>query len=290
MAKVHALRTGSVRIKIAQMAGRGRGIARLGHVLLDPEWSDWVPIYAWLIEHDEGLMLVDTGETSRVHQRGYHPRWHPFFRRASQFRVQPDDEIGPQLRTIGVRTRDIRQIVITHLHTDHAGGAGHLVGQKTWVHPIEWTRAKGLGGQVQGYLPHRWPQWWDPQPIRFESFAFGPFRERMSLTNRGDVFVVPTPGHTPGHVSVVVRGEPSIFIAGDTSYTQELLEQGVVDGVSPDEDVARQTNQRILALAREQPIVYLPSHDPNSANRLAGLATLMLSESDELCRELAGSG
>ena len=274
MTKVHAIRTGSVRIKISQMAGRGRGLARLGHVLVDREWSDWVPIYAWLIEHGEGLILVDTGETARVHQRGYHPRWHPFFRRASQFQLTPDDEIGPQLRMIGVRPRDIRQIVITHLHTDHAGGAAHLVGQKTWVHPIEWRRAQGFGGQVQGYLPHRWPQWWAPEPLRFESVAFGPFGEGMSLTKRGDVFVVPTPGHTPGHVSVIVRGSPSIFIAGDTSYTQDLLVQGVVDGVSPDEGVARRTNQRILALAREQPLVYLPSHDPESANRLAQQTTV----------------
>jgi glyoxylase-like metal-dependent hydrolase (beta-lactamase superfamily II) len=96
----------------------------------------------------------------------------------------------------------------------------------------------------------------------------------MSLTTRGDVFAVPTPGHTPGHVSVVVQGTPSIFIAGDTSYTEELLLQGVVDGVSPDEAVARRTNQQILALAREQPLVYLPSHDSQSADRLDRLATL----------------
>jgi glyoxylase-like metal-dependent hydrolase (beta-lactamase superfamily II) len=75
-------------------------------------------------------------------------------------------------------------------------------------------------------------------------------------------------------VSVVVRGEPSIFLAGDTSYTEALLKQGVVDGVSPDEAVSRETNQRILALAREQPLVYLPSHDPESADRLARLAIL----------------
>ena len=274
MTKVHALRTGSVRIKLSQMAGRGRGLARAGHVLMDPDWSGWVPIHAWLIEHHEGLILVDTGETARVHQRGYHPRWHPFYRRASQFQVTPQDELGPVLQDIGVRTRDIRQVVITHLHTDHAGGLAHVVGCKTRLHPIELSRASGFGAKVQGYLPHRWPQWWTPEPLRFESHAFGPFREGVPLTKRGDVFVVPTPGHTPGHVSVIVRGEPSIFIAGDTSYTEELLKQGVVDGVSPDEGIARQTNQRILALAREQPLVYLPSHDPASEDRLARLATL----------------
>jgi len=274
MTKVHALRNGSVRIKRSQMAGRGRGLARAGHVLIDPEWSGWVPIYAWLIEHDEGPILVDTGETARVHERGYHPRWHPFYRLASQFQVAPHDEIGPQLREMGIRAKDIRKVVITHLHTDHAGGLAHLVDRPTWLHPRELSRAKGIGGRVQGYLPHRWPKWWNPEPLRFESLSLGPFREAMRLTTRGDVLAVPTPGHTPGHVSVIVRGEPSIFIAGDTSYTEELLRQGVVDGVSPDEVVARETNQRILALAREQPLVYLPSHDPESADRLAHLATL----------------
>ena len=274
MTHVHALRTGSVRIKISQMAGRGHGLARPAHVLFDRDWSEWVPIHAWLIEHDEGPILVDAGETARVHRRGYHPRWHPFYRRASQFQVTPADEIGPQLAKLGVRPRDLRHVVLTHLHTDHAGGLAHLVGARTWVHPLEWRRAQGIGGQVQGYLPHRWPQWWNPEPFRFESTRFGPFRERMPLTARGDVFVVPTPGHTPGHVSVVVQGTPAIFIAGDTSYTEDLLTRGAVDGVSPDERVARETSERILALARERPLVYLPSHDPGSADRLARLVTL----------------
>ncbi len=272
--KVHAIRTGSVRIKQSQLAGRGRGLARAGHILTDAEWSAWVPILAWLIEHDEGLFLVDTGETARVHEPGYHPRWHPFYHLASRFQVTPDDEIGVQLRRMGVRPRDIAGVVLTHLHTDHAGGLAHVVDCRTWVHPIEWRRAQGVAGQIQGYLPHRWPKWWDPQPLALEPQGSGPFPERMSLTTRGDVFVVPTPGHTPGHVSVVVEGAPTIFIAGDTSYTEQLLRQGVVDGVSPDVDVARQTIQRILALDADQPLVYLPSHDPDSVERLTRLETL----------------
>ena len=137
----------------------------------------WVPIYAWLIS-TRRTILVDTGETSRVHERGYHPRWHPFYRRASRFRVRPDDEIGPVLRAMGVAMTDIRHVVLTHLHTDHAGGLAHLVGRRIWVDSGELGGARGLRGRVKGYLPHRWPQWIDFEPVRFEPRPFGPFPER----------------------------------------------------------------------------------------------------------------
>ena len=67
---------------------------------------------------------------------------------------------------------------------------------------------------------------------------------------------------------------PATFIAGDTSYTEDLLRHDVVDGVSPDESVARATMSRIRELGRERPLVYLPSHDPASAERLASGRTL----------------
>ncbi len=276
MIRVHAIQTGLVDVKRAQTASRGHGVARLGHVLFDQDWTGWVPINAWLIEHDEGCILVDTGETARVHERGYHPRWHPFYRLAARFQVRPEDELGPQLKSLGVGLRDIKHVVITHMHTDHAGGLGHLAGCRVWLHPREWKSASGFGAQVQGYLPHRWPRGWRPELLRFETRAFGAFTDSMPLTTRKDVFVIPTPGHTPGHVSVVVNDDhgPLIFLAGDTSYTEDLLLQGVVDGVCPDESVSQATNDRIRALAKVRPVVYLPTHDPASAERLATLATL----------------
>jgi glyoxylase-like metal-dependent hydrolase (beta-lactamase superfamily II) len=78
-------------------------------------------------------------------------------------------------------------------------------------------------------------------------------------------------------VSVVVEGEVSVFIAGDTSYTEDLLRAGVVDGVSPDENVARKTMARIRQLAADRPLVYLPSHDPGAAERLAHMRPMAAS-------------
>jgi N-acyl homoserine lactone hydrolase len=275
MTAIHAIRTGLVRVRHPQMESRGTGLARIAHMLFDEDWSQWLPIYAWVIMHDEGVIVVDTGETSRVHENGYHPAWHPFYRRAVHFSVHPDEEIGPQLRSLGIPAREVRQVVLTHLHTDHAGGLAHLTGSKIWVAREEMERASGLSGKLQGYLPHRWPKWWEPEFIRFESRPLGPFRQSMSLTRSGDVLVVPTPGHTPNHVSVVVCGSPSYFLAGDTSYNQRLLLENKVDGVSPDVAVSRQTLGHIVTLAKEQPLVYLPSHDPESPERLLQRSLLL---------------
>lgn len=267
------------------MESRGNGLARIAHMLFDDEWSEWLPIYAWVIEHDEGVILVDTGETSRVHELGYHPSWHPFYRRAVNFSVHPEEELGPQLRALGIQARDVRHVVLTHLHTDHAGGLAHVTGSMIWVSRLEWQKASGFPGKLQGYLPHRWPKWWDPHFITFDNRAFGPFTQSMPLTKRGDVLVVPTPGHTPHHISLVVCGSPSYLLAGDTSYNQRLLIEGKVDGVSPDEEVSRQTMLRIMALAKQQPLVYLPSHDPESEQRL--LRNSLLEQRTEALPSLA---
>ena len=60
--KIHAIHTGSVRIKTAQVEGRGRGLRRRRGILTDRNWTGWLPTYAWVIEHPEGVIVVDTGQ------------------------------------------------------------------------------------------------------------------------------------------------------------------------------------------------------------------------------------
>ena len=131
-----------------------------------------------------------------------------------------------------------------------------------------------MSGRLQGYLPHRWPRWSEFEFIRFENDPIGPFLQSMPITRRGDVRIVPTPGHTPHHVSVIVEGSPSLFLAGDTSYSQNLCLARKVDGVSLSPEISLQTIDRIRNLAEERPLVYLPSHDPDAETRLVTLATL----------------
>lgn len=270
MLRIHAIQTGTVGIKSKQQRGEGHGAGRLYKTLTDKTWVQ-VPIYAWVIEHPEGIIVIDTGETSMTARKGYFPRWHPFLRQTSdKFFVGPEDEIGVQLMNLGIAPGDVRWVVLTHLHTDHAGGLHHFPRAEILVARKEYAAARGLRGSLQGYLPYRWPRWFNPCLVDFTSEAIDPFPASYALTKANDVVLLPTGGHTSGHLSVLMREEErSIFIAGDTSYTEQLMLEQAVDGVSPDEQAAAQTLQRILTYTQMNPTVYLPSHDPEAIMRLS---------------------
>jgi glyoxylase-like metal-dependent hydrolase (beta-lactamase superfamily II) len=236
---------------------------------MDRNWTGPLPIYAWLIEHSEGLIVVDTGESSRVNEPGYLPRWHPYFRRGVRGSVEPADEIGPQLSALGFSPEDVRWVVLTHLHSDHAGGLSHFPRSEILVCRSEFDNAKGFAGQVRGFLPQHWPEGFSPHLYDLDERPFGPFERSRPLSEAGDVTIVATHGHTKGHVSVVVEEDShSVFLAGDTSYSQALMLDGAVDGVTPDVHTARETLDRIREFTRQRPVVYLPSHDPEAAERL----------------------
>ena len=279
--KIHAIQTGTVRVKVCQQVGRGRGPFRQINILLDRAWTESLPIYAWAIETRDGVVLVDTGETARTGEPGYFPRWHPYFRLAVQLDVTQEQEVGPQLNRLGIRPDDVRTVILTHLHTDHAGGLHHFPKSKILVSDEELAIAKGFAGRLRGYLPNRWPQWFAPKSIVFgaSKATQTPLIAGHLVTSDGTVVIVPTPGHTPGHVSVVVvDGDVNYFLAGDTTYTQQSLVEEQVDGVSPSEAGSLRTMQRIVRYARSQPMIYLPTHDPESGDRLANRITVPVSE------------
>jgi len=270
MTKIHAIQTGTVAVTASWREGEGHGRRRLLHTILDRDWTEPLPIYAFVIEHAEGVIVLDTGEDARASQRSYFPRWHPGIRAFREW-VEPEQEIGPQLEQLGIRPRDVRWVVMTHLHTDHAGGLHHFPDNEILVTRTELEFASGVRGRLRGYVANKhWPTSFEPSVLELEPASFGPFPESLRLTAAGDVVIVPLPGHTPGQIGVAIQEDGhTVLLAGDSSYTEGLMLRGKADGVGVDDRLQRLTHERIRAYAADNPTVYLVAHDPGTAARLA---------------------
>jgi glyoxylase-like metal-dependent hydrolase (beta-lactamase superfamily II) len=269
--RIHAIQTGTVRVKLSQPTGsQGEGLQRLWRTLRDPEWTDQLPIYAWAIEHPEGLVVVDTGETSRAAHNGYFPAWHPYYRLGVRIELTPEQEIGPRLLALNLNPRQVRWLVMTHLHTDHAGGLAYFRDSEILISRAEYQAAQGFGGLLLGYVNQHWPAWLQPELVDYPDGPLGPFPASRTLTRAGDLHLVPTPGHSPGHQCVVLQDSGTTYLfAGDVSYSRELLQAGAVDGVTQDIPAYKQSLERTRQFVETERAVYLPSHDPQSGERLA---------------------
>jgi N-acyl homoserine lactone hydrolase len=270
MTNIIPIKTGTIKIRSKHRAGNMNHSVwrRRLAILTDREWTEPLPIYTYLIEHAEGLILLDCGETSRA---GFFPWWHPFFRLAVDLNVEPGDEIGPQLRAMGIDpTRDLKTLVLSHLHHDHADGLEHFKGTEIVVSDENYKVSQGFQGAMLGAVPSRWPAWFEPVRRDFDGPAVAGFNATIPLTDDGAIFAIPTPGHMPGHLSVAVRTPGLTYLlAGDATYDETLFKQRIVDGPATSLSVSLSTMEAISEFAKQETTVLLPAHDPAAANRLA---------------------
>ena len=261
--QIHALSTGTVLLKQAFLFAAS-GPARQPRLFLPGPFSEPMPIHVWVVEHDGRRLLVDTGETAGVHDI-------PF----AHFQVRPGDELPAMLATIGLTVDDLDEVVLTHMHGDHVDGAVHLR-RPVMAHEPEIAFAHSAMSRVfQKVLRQPLPDAVEYRPFTLDDGPFGAFAASRKLSEDGRILAVATPGHTPGHISILCVDDEDrhVLLAGDTTDSLEQLHARRHDAIAPKPKVYVQTIDRILAHAREHPTIYLPSHDPASVARLrAGTA------------------
>jgi N-acyl homoserine lactone hydrolase len=270
---VSVLSTGRVEIHPEQVHGSVKPL--YWWLFTSRQWLPPRPINVYLIEHADGLVLFDTGQDrASVTDGSYFPGGVTglVYKHLARFYIAADETLDGQLATLGYTTADVDTAIVSHLHQDHIGGLAELKDTELMVSSAEWRELSGVAPEARGFLRARitipglrWKQF-DFEP----DAAVAPFAESLDVMGDGSLLLLPTPGHTAGSVSLLVRrrtGPPLLFV-GDLTYQSDLLARRRVPGVGKRRQMLHSTDQ-VLALAERMPgLVVLPAHDPGAARRL----------------------
>lgn len=259
---VHAIQAGGQKLDGGAMFG----------VVPKPLWERRIPadernriqlgMRCLLLEHDVGLILIDSGAGNKESEKFY-----------DIYGVENAGREGPTaledgIRAVGYRPEDVALVINTHLHFDHAGGntyrdAGGAIrisfpNARYVVQAGEYRFATHTNERTAGsYFPHNFV------PVH-EAGRYDLVEGEREIV-RG-VRLVPTPGHVPHHQSVLIasQGESALYL-GDLVPTSAHLPLPWIMGYDVEPLVTLETKRRVLRQAMEEGWLVIFEHDAGCA-------------------------
>jgi glyoxylase-like metal-dependent hydrolase (beta-lactamase superfamily II) len=230
-----------------------------------------------IIEHPEGVFVIDTGENSNINDPDYFNfasamvRW--FNTSQYKFKVQREEEIDEQLRTLGIPIEKISSVILTHLHLDHVDGLRHFPNTRIIVSKEEWERPFGD-------LPPLYPSWFKPDLVELKE-KYDVFEKTYYVTVAKDLILVETSGHTWHHCSVILKtADGDIFFGADVCYEQQQILDRKFSGANASHKLAKDTYEKIRSFCNSHQTVYIPSHELAAGERLKQLDFVRINHSN----------
>ncbi len=215
-----------------------------------------VPVPFFLIRHPDGDVVVDGGNPLAV-ARDAHAHWGAL---ADQFCVNMTEEqhCVAQLGRLDIAPESIRHVVQTHLHIDHTGALGHFPDATVIVHARELDAARAADPpRAHGYVR---------KDFERSELDWRPAEGELDLFGDGAVRLLETPGHSAGHMSLLLHLDETgpVLLTADAA---DNLSQW--DGHRPlrvlcSRDDAKRSLERLRGLARETGSLVVFGHDPES--------------------------
>jgi glyoxylase-like metal-dependent hydrolase (beta-lactamase superfamily II) len=210
-----------------------------------------IPYFFYLVTHPHGNVLFDSGANPDLAQNA-----RARLGAAADFYeviMTPEDQLTSQLATVGLSPNDITHVAHSHLHYDHCGGIEMLQHSMLYIQRSElsfayWPPVYQRNLFVRADFDH---------PVRWKELD-GDY----DLFGDGRVVLFPTPGHTPGHQSMLVRLEhQAVILVGDAAYLPNKMKARALPPVVWNPDAMVDSWDRIEEMQRINNAVLLFSHD-----------------------------
>jgi len=181
-----------------------------------------IPISMWIIEHQKGLVVFDTGNNVMVSDGNCKAYWQPGLCDFLKPNQKREDVIDMQLKKLGYSADKVKVVVTSHTHLDHAGN------MKLFPNAVHVIQKKEL---YQGWFPEKFQGRSDGAFVMADmagtrEYNFLELEGDYDLFGDGSVLILSTPGHTLGHQSMKVKtaGSGTIIMSQDAIWMQENLD------------------------------------------------------------------
>ena len=170
------------------------------------------------------------------------------YRKFHTIKRKPDQALRTQLQKHRIKPEDITLVINTHLHFDHCGNNALFSNAKFYVQAEELRYA---------YAPDRFQKAAYLKKFFDANLDYVPVRGKYRLTD--NIVLVPTPGHSIGHQSVLIEGERKNRVyCGDAAPLRENLEKRNIPGVLYRADQALKSIDKLRSIKNA---AYIYSHD-----------------------------
>jgi glyoxylase-like metal-dependent hydrolase (beta-lactamase superfamily II) len=263
--RIHAIQAGGQRLDGGAMFGVVPKVLWQRRIPADERNRIQLGMRCLLIEHPDGLVLVDTGVGNKEDAK---------FLDIYGVEHRPDDTPADEtalesgLRALGFASGDVRHVINTHLHFDHAGGNTRRTSDGSVVPTFANATYHVQRGEYE-YATHTnertgasyFPPNFEPVRVRDQWRLWDGDDEVLS-----GIEVRLTPGHVPHHQSVVVRsaGEVACFL-GDVVPTAHHLPLPWIMGYDVEPLVTLETKRWLLAEAEREQWLMIFEHDAETA-------------------------
>jgi N-acyl homoserine lactone hydrolase len=232
-----------------------------------PDLSPWSPGFhvgepavfsdnCYLIQHGKDWMLWDSGYPDSLVDK-------PEGIVGPRSKALRTKTLASQLAEIGVAPAQITYLAFSHTHGDHVGNGNLFTAATLYIQKAEYDAAFGADPGKYGFVPATYDQLRNSRVVKLEGDA--------DVFGDGAVRILSTPGHTPGHQSLLVRlpKTGAVVLSGDVAHFQENFAARRVPGFNFDQAQSRESMDKIARIVEAEHAQLWINHDAKQSATIA---------------------